>query len=273
MNLAYPFLTEETKKPLLGYKGNTKEVFSLLKRIGYTGIELLIRDPKEVDISLLYTLTQQLDLQIVAVGTGPVVSDDRLTFMSDDDDTRIKAIKRAKDIIEFASQFNCPVSIGKLRGELDKENPKQSWEWLDDALKQVTEHAERYKIDIMLEPQSKSAMNNLNTTLDALFYIHLIDIPNLKLMLDVYHMNAEHEPIKQRFREVKDYLIYLHVADSNRQSPGKGTFDYKEVINTLHSLDYNGFITPEISQGLDSYTEAKAAFDYLNQIIKEKNIV
>ncbi|WP_050184314.1 sugar phosphate isomerase/epimerase family protein [Domibacillus robiginosus] len=271
MKLAYPFLTEETKKPLLGYKGDIKDALSKLKGVGYSGVELLTRNPEEIDISMIHSLIQRLDLQIAAVGTGPVVSDDRLTFTAKNRETRAAAVERAKKIVDFASQFDCPVSIGKLRGEIDKENTDQSWAWMKEGFEQTCEYAQKVGIEVAIEPQSRTAMNNLHTTLDALSFLESMNLPNLKLMLDVYHMNIEGESTTESFKKSREQLIYLHIADSSRKAPGKGTFEFEKVIQSLISLNYKGFITPEINQGEDSYSEAKDAFEFLIGMIKERN--
>jgi len=182
-------------------------------------------------------------------------------------------VERAKKIVDFASQFDCPMSIGKLRGEIDKADSDQSWAWMKEGFEQVCEYAQKVGIEVALEPQSRTAMNNLHTTLDALSFLESINLSNLKLMLDVYHMNMEGESISESFKRSSEQLIYLHVADSNRKAPGKGTYDFEEVIQALLSLNYKGFITPEINQAKDSYSEAKSAFDFLTGAIKERHRV
>ncbi|MFP3121864.1 sugar phosphate isomerase/epimerase [Ectobacillus funiculus] len=272
MKLAYPFLTKETESPLLGFRGNEEEIFPMLKELGYYGIELLVRDPKKLDTSLFDKLTHKFGLEVAAIGTGPVVSDDQLTFTAKDIDKRVGAVKRAKEIVEFASLFGCPVNIGKLRGDIDKDQPEQSWLWLRQGFEQVCEHAEKYGINIALEPQNKKVINNLNSTQQGLTFIQEMNIINLMLMLDVYHMNVEDKSIETSFIEANGHFIYIHIADSNRQAPGKGDLNFNQIINTLKIIGYKGFITPEIMQGSNNYEEAKAAIDYLTLINAEGNL-
>ncbi|MEK3936005.1 sugar phosphate isomerase/epimerase family protein [Sporosarcina sp. FSL W7-1349] len=268
MKLAYPVLTEETVKPLLGFKGDTKQILAQLAEIGYSGVELLVRNPEEIDIVGISRLLQQLNLQVAAVGTGPVVSDDQMTFTDGNAETRAMAVKRAKKIVEFTAQFDSIVSIGKLRGEIDDKHSEQSWLWMREGLEQVCEVAEKLGVKVALEPQSHLAMNNLNTTSSALLFAESLQLPNLNLMLDTYHMEVEGEFDKASFEQAREWMIYLHVADSDRLAPGKGRFHFEELIQTLQSISYKGFITPEIDQKHDSYYTAKEAFEFLREKIE-----
>ncbi|MGG0453873.1 sugar phosphate isomerase/epimerase family protein [Priestia megaterium] len=272
MKLAYPFLTEETEKKLLGFKGNMEEVFPTLKDLGYIGIEPLVRNPRKINTSLFTKLVDKYNLEIAAIGTGPIVSDDQLTFTSNSANKRKAAVDRAKEVVEFASLFDCPINIGKLRGDIHKDQPEQSWLWLREGIEQICEHADKYKIKVALEPQNRKVINNLNTTQEALTFIQKINMSNLKLMLDIYHMYIEDLSIEESLIAAKDYFIYIHIADHNRKTPGKGTLDFNKIFQILKELNYEGFITPEILQELSSYEEAKSAFNYLSIINLEKNI-
>ncbi|WP_167578041.1 hypothetical protein [Ammoniphilus sp. YIM 78166] len=47
-------------------------------------------------------------------------------------------------------------------------------------------------------------------------------------MLDVFHMDAEEHSVSHGFTLAKDKLIYIHIADSHRQAPGKGKYNSKK---------------------------------------------
>ncbi|MFD0681144.1 MULTISPECIES: sugar phosphate isomerase/epimerase family protein [unclassified Paenibacillus] len=267
MKWSYPYATPETTLPILGYRGEADDVFPLLKELGYKGIEPFVRNPKDFDVK---RFTKQLDkhgLEVAAVGTGPVVSEDKLTLSAADPAVREAAVNRAMEIVEFASLFGSQVSIGKLRGDLDIHQPQQSLSWIRGGLERICEHAERYSIRVTLEPQNKKNVNNLNTTKETIQFIHDLQIPNLKLMLDVYHMNEEDRSVTQGFWDGKELLTYVHAADTDRQPPGQGSFDYLKVLRMLQSLNYSGYITMEISQKPDSFEAAKSAVQHLQALL------
>ena len=272
MKWAYPFGTPETEAPLLGVRGEPDVVFPRLKEWGYRALEPFVRDPKRFDAALFGKQANRYGLEIAAVGTGPVVSDDKLTFASSDAETRAAAVKRAKDIVDFASRFGSPVIIGKLRGEIDVHQPEQSWQWMREGFDQVCEYAERNGVVIAIEPQNQMVINNVNTTQEGIAFIQSANCASLKLMLDVHHMNMEDRSLALSFLEAKAHLVHMHIADSNRQAPGKGNMNFPEIIRMLKAMDYQHYCTLEIAQGADSLTTAKEAMDYLRSIEEKVEI-
>ncbi|MBO1511512.1 sugar phosphate isomerase/epimerase family protein [Metabacillus bambusae] len=266
MKLAYPFGTRETVAPLLGYRGDEEEVFLVLKDLGYSAIEPLIRNPRLIDSSQFERIVIRTGIDIAPIGTGPVVSDDKLTFTDENKDIRTEAVNRTKDIIEFASLFGSQISVGKLRGNINKSNCEQSWKWMCESIEQICEHAEKYKVNVTLEPQNINVINNLNSTREALNFIRKLNLPNLTLMLDVYHMNFEDSSITESLLEAKDYISHVHFADSNRRAPGNGELDFYKIIRTLRAINYSNYISLEISQEMSSYDEAKSSIEYLKKL-------
>lgn len=266
MKLAYPFLTEETKSPLLGVCGEPEEVFHQLKTFGYEGIELLVRDPDQIDVKRLKDAVTKNQLVIASIGTAPIVSDEQLTFTSSKPEERRATIDRLKEVIAFAEQFQCPVNIGKLRGNLVAGHEKASYDWMCDGFKEAGEYAWEYGIDIAIEPQNESNLNYLNTTTETLSFIKAMNMPSLKIMLDTFHMDISEKSIHASIIEAKEHLIFMHFADENREAPGKGNIPFNEIINALNLIDYKGFISMEISQSPTSYEAAKDAIDYVNSI-------
>ncbi|WP_126425388.1 sugar phosphate isomerase/epimerase family protein [Brevibacillus marinus] len=266
MKFAYAYGTQETKAPVLGLKGPEHEVFPRLKAMGYSAVELLVRDPKRLDPAALVAALRTYGLQVAAVGTGPVVSDDGLTLTAANPEVREAALQRLKDIVEFASLFGCPVLLGKARGDLDLQAPALSRQWMKEGLEQLTRHAEHCGVSISLEPQNRKVINNVNTTREAVTFIESLRLANLCLMLDLYHMHVEGESFAHSFALASDKLNHLHVADSNRGTPGSGTLDFAKIMQLLKEIGYKGYISFELSQGTDGYRTAQTAIEHMLQL-------
>lgn len=270
MKLAYTVGTPDTRGKMLAYCGGSfSEVCARLKDIGYSGLELFVRDPAELDLREISGAIERYSLEIAAVGTGPVVSEDKLTFTSADEAVRATAIKRAKAAVDFAAQFGAQVNVGKLRGDVNAGNPDQSREWMRHAFQAVCSHARAKGVNITIEPQNRFVINNLNTTQQAMAWLHELAIPNLFLMLDVFHMNIEDRSIIASLIEAKEVTIHLHFAENNRGAPGVGHIDFPEIVRALKAMRYDRYISLEIDQIPDSYHAAKASFHYLHSILKE----
>jgi D-psicose/D-tagatose/L-ribulose 3-epimerase len=72
-----------------------------------------------------------------------------------------------------------------------------------------------------------------------------IGAPNVKVHLDVYHMNIEESDIAQAIVETGPYLGYFHTGDSHRGYMGSGSIDLASVFRALVRADYQGPITFE----------------------------
>lgn len=269
MKFAFPIGTPDTMGPMMAYQGDIDKIVENLKAIGYSGLELFVREPKDIDIISFSKLIERSGLDVPVIGTGSVVNEDKLTLTDKKPEIRKAAIKRIKEIIDFAELFGAQVSVGKVRGDIDLEQKEKSWEWMRQALYELCEYGYQKGININIEPQNKTIINNLNSTVETLEWIESIDLPNLYIMLDVYHMNIEDKSIIESLMKAKEKNIHMHFADDNRGVPGSGNINFMEIMETLKTLDYKGYISMEISQLPDSFTAAKKSLEYMNSIYRK----
>ena len=101
-------------------------------------------------------------------------------------------------------------------------------------------------MQVLIEPINRYETNFVNTGLQGLELMDEVGEPNLRLLLDTFHMNIEQVNLTTALREAGDKLGYIHFADSNRLAPGQGHIDFVEVVHTLISIGYSGFLTVEI---------------------------
>ncbi|TWB58217.1 D-psicose/D-tagatose/L-ribulose 3-epimerase [Rhizobium sp. ERR 922] len=114
-----------------------------------------------------------------------------------------------------------------------------------DILRQVAETAAKSNITLVLEVVNRYESNVLNTAAQAVEMCKRIGMPNVKVHLDVYHMNIEESDIQAAILETGDYLGYFHTGDSHRGYMGSGTIDLTGVFRALVRSGYQGPITFE----------------------------
>ncbi|QQK79332.1 sugar phosphate isomerase/epimerase [Salicibibacter cibi] len=268
---AYPYQTEETIKPMFSAKGSAKEIIPSLASFGYDGVELLVRDGREANLPYVSKIVTDEGLKVASFGTGPMAADDRLSFSSLDKSCRDEAIKRTIHLIEWAEVFDCSVTIGKLRGQMSDEHPALSWEHMRQSCDRVLEAAEKRNVTILIEPQNKNQMNNLNRTKETMTFIQSFTSANFGIMLDCLHMEAEsREPyFVHLFHEAIDKLGFIHLTDSDRLMPGEGTFDMNEIINAIRQMPRTPFVSFEIKQQDSSMAVSKQALERVKSIYAE----
>jgi len=236
--------------------------------LGYDGVELALADPEEINVAQVKDLIQKYNLELPVISTGRVFSEEKLWFTHPDEEIRCAAIQRVKDMVELASQFKANVNIGRVRGDIFKDEEEiKVEERFFSTMNECADFASNYGVELLLEPVNRYETNFINSVEEAVDIVEKIDRQNVKLMPDVFHMNIEDTSILNSLRKAKQKVSYVHFADSNRQAPGQGHLDFPKIISTLKDIGYNGFVTVEILPQPDPDTAAKMAINYLRQLI------
>lgn len=271
LKFAYPFQTKETIKPLLCAKGEATEIIPHLSMSGYDAIELLVRKPDESGLSDVTKWITKNNMQVASFGTGPMVADDQLSFTAMDVSVRGEAVKRTIQLIDWAKEVNGSVSIGKLRGQIVEGHEKQCWDFMRESFLKVLEIADKKNVPLLIEPQNKVHMNNLNGTLETLLFIEEFNSSSLGIMLDNLHMEAEPTELSTTtlLNKAKEKLGFFHITDSERFIPGEGTFNLQEVLITLNQLPTPPIISFEVKQQDNYMMTAKKALNYAQSLLKK----
>ena len=80
----------------------------------------------------------------------------------------------------------------------------------------------------------------INTCREGLDFIHAVDSPYVKVMLDTFHMNIEEDNMAAAIRLAGKDLCHLHLGEQNRQVPGKGSMPWAEIGQALRDINYQG---------------------------------
>ena len=113
-------------------------------------------------------------------------------------------------------------------------------------LRMCSTHAARHGITIAIEPLNRNECNVINTVEEAYNLAREVNLPNVRILADVYHMyrNGEDLSILGRAGEM---LAHVHVADPNtRMFPGDTDCPYLcDFFATLCEIGYDGCVTIE----------------------------
>ena len=259
--------TSSTKFSALAFKENLKESIKKIVNLGFDGVELAVRDPKNLEVEKIINLLKQCKLEVPAIGTGQAYGEEGLSFSDPDEMVRKMAVERINDQIIFASYFKAQVIIGLIRGKIEESvDREKAEEWTIDCLRKCAERAKEYNIQLTLEPVNRYESNFINTINQGIKFITRVGVSNLGLLADTFHMNIEEVSIEDSLIQAKDYLIHIHFADSNRWAPGCGHIDFKKVIETLKKIDYQGYISAEILPLPNPDSAARVTAETLNKI-------
>src|SRR5438034_4787450 len=105
MRIAYMIATPELKTQPMSWVGDYNRIIPCLAEIGYAGIELQTRNPAEFDAAELGRCASSAGLEIAAVSSAALGTEDNLYLMSPDADVRRRAIERYKLVLELAASY------------------------------------------------------------------------------------------------------------------------------------------------------------------------
>jgi len=129
---------------------------------------------------------------------------------------------------------------GVMRDSLEGREKQRCWDHCVASMKEIIKVAEDHGIVFSLEVLNRFEHFLINTCADALRFIAEVGSPNLKMLLDTYHMNIEENNIGEAIIKAGDKLGCFHIGENNRNVPGKGHIPWDEVVAALKQIDYQG---------------------------------
>lgn len=218
-----------------------------IKRQGFTGVELVVADPKQVDANRLRRQLEENGLHATTIGTGQPYALYGANMSSPLLSKRALAVDFMKAYIELSAELGrCPVTLGLLRGKLETETVPVLMGRLRDAVYRCLPFAEAYAVPIQLEAINKEETVLIHTTGEALSFIQeFMPSPYLGILYDTYHSYHEDGDMLAAIRAAGPKIMNVHFADSTRGLPGHGDIDFQSMYQTILATGYQGAIALE----------------------------
>lgn len=119
------------------------------------------------------------------------------------------------------------------------------WSRSVESMRILADDAANYGITIGIEVLNRFEQFLMNTCAEGIAYVKEVGKPNVKVMLDTFHMNIEEDSFGDTIRSAKGYLGHFHIGEGNRKVPGKGRIPWEEVGQALRDIDYTGAVVME----------------------------
>ncbi len=124
-----------------------------------------------------------------------------------------------------------------------------------------------YGVQLCLENVEWSTYNRV-----GVFSTLAKEIPTLKGVLDIKQARLSNDPYEKYLEEMGERLAYVHILDVDENGknclPGRGIFDFKELIRRLKDVGFDGALLIEAYAG-DYQTEAdlKTSYEYIKSLL------
>jgi sugar phosphate isomerase/epimerase len=226
---------------------------------GYQGIELAIPNAACAKAASLGRFLSGNRMEVSAISTGLVYAASGISLL----ETPEAAVPVFLELIDMAADFGRQVNIGRSRGFKKNLPLREAADKLKRVLSPLMDHGARRNVTLLLEPVNRYEIDWINSVDEGAALLDRVGNERLGLMPDVFHMNIEDRSIGGSLIKHKKYIKYIHAADSNRQAPGRGHLDFKEIFSALKTMEYQGWISVEILPVPSPEEAAKQAADYL----------
>ena len=236
--------------------------------LGFHAIEVFPPQGWGFDGQVLSSSLKKHGLVVAAMGTGAGKVKHNLTLTSVNESIRERAIDFVSAMIDCAAEYNAPAIIGSMQQSNEKINRAVALEYFAHAIDTLAPMAEARGQILLIEPLNRYETNVLNTVQQGLEFLSNLKAKNVRLLLDLFHMNIEEQDVPQAIRLAGPAIGHVHLADSNRRAAGFGHTDFRPIIWALRDSRYNGYLSAEILPWPNSEAAAAQTIETFKALVQ-----
>jgi sugar phosphate isomerase/epimerase len=215
--------------------------------LGFDAVEIFPPQAWGFDVQLLNSSLKEHKLSVAAMGTGAGWVKHKLLLTSPNPAIREEAQNFVAAMIDCAAEHNAPAIIGSMQGKVEPGGDRDRVMALfREAVDELAPLAEKKNQVLLIEPLNRYETNLLNTVQQGLEFLSSLKSQNVRLLLDAFHMNIEEQNIPQVIRLAGPAVGHFHFADSNRRAVGFGHTEFRDIIQALRDINYQGYLSAEI---------------------------
>ncbi len=144
----------------------------------------------------------------------------------------------------------------------------EAWRQIARYLTIVSEYAEKYDIDLAIEPLRRAECNIMNLVTEGTLISAMLNLPRIGVLGDTHHMICSCEPYSALTQAGK-LLKHMHISHSMGNEGGRDypkpddVADYEAVFKALKEAGYEGRVSIEAGTH-DIAADAPLAFQVLD---------
>lgn len=253
--------------PLL-FAGEWEAALESAVELGYDAIEMSVRDPSDPVVIACNESARTQGIALSAIATGQSFYSDGWALTTEDPTVRSNLDERMMRMVDLAAPWQALVVIGGVRGVLEGSEADRRDQHFRavDSVRRYAEYAAPLGVSLVIEPINRYETNYLNTIQQALDFADEVELTNVGVLPDTFHMNIEETDLAAALSSAGDRLLHTQFVDSNRLAAGRGHIDFGPLAEVLRRLDYQGYLSTESLPLPDSPTSAKQALDYFRSL-------
>lgn len=125
-------------------------------------------------------------------------------------------------------------------------NYEEDWKQAVESVRICGEYAAQRGVMLMIEPINRYRTGLVRTVEEGLRMVKDIDLDNVHLVPDTFHMNMEEElGIPRALLAGGEHVKCLHIGDTTRRCPGFGMMDWRSILGALQDIGFTGPLSYE----------------------------
>jgi len=247
---------------------NFSEKLYNMEQYGFEGVEVGGRDlPQKLEEIKSALSTSKMKFSTICGSPGDLLGPDRKT--------REAAMEGIKERLKICADLGgvgvitVPTFGGPKIPDLYPRYPdvkEIEKRILIEECKILGEYADDVGAYVILEPINRYETHFMNRLQQAVEICKAVGREHVKIMADFFHMNIEERDIPTILEETSDYIVHIHLADSNRLLPGTGHIDFESAFKVLKKNGYKNFMALECGVPRDPHIELPKCVRYLKNI-------
>jgi len=242
-DFAFP-LAIQTVLPARYRDKGFRQTLDLLEELGFTGVELNIARPEQIDPLDLQALLGEHGLKMTMFASGGTANAEGLSLSHLDENTRSLSAERCIALLDFASELDAGIIVGFLKGGVGPDGERARAQFRK-SIGDIAPHVQAKEVPFLVEATNHYETSVVRSLQEAAKVLDAFGNPYLRILPDTYHMNIEERSMfgsLVRFRHLYDNL---HISDNNRFFPGLGALDFFAILRFLKEIGYSGGIAIE----------------------------
>ncbi|MDR3211766.1 MAG: sugar phosphate isomerase/epimerase [Planctomycetota bacterium] len=112
------------------------------------------------------------------------------------------------------------------------------WARSVESMRKAADLAKDHGVVLMMEVVNRFEHFLVNSAEECVRFVKDIGKPNVKVMLDTFHMNIEEDHLGDAIRTAGPLLGHLHLGECNRKVPGQGHMPWDDIAKGLRDINY-----------------------------------
>jgi len=271
----------------LAFSSNAYTNYSLsdsiadISKIGYDGVEILCDIPhafplplNEVKIAEIKEALMNKNLEISNLNAFTLfgIKDTyHPSWIEESLDYRNIRIDHTINCLKLANKLGAENISIEPGGPIENSyNRRECLKIFKEGINNVLPIAEDEKVKILIEPEPGLLIENSGEFLE---FIKNFNSEYIGLNFDIGHFDCVNEDPSKLVSKLSEYIHHFHLADikdkvHNHLIPGLGSINFKEIVQSINDIGFDGFITVELYPYKDNPSEAALkSYKYLEEIL------